>query len=59
MITKRSLQKRLETRRQDLLKLDKAYVNFVIGDAEYNEKRPILLGRIEELEDILCLTAKI
>lgn len=58
MITKFSLKARLIERRRELDALDRAYVNFVIGDEEYDKKRPILVGKIEELEDILCLTVK-
>lgn len=58
MITKFSLKARLNERRRELDALDRAYVNFVIGDEEYDKKRPILVGKIEELEDILCLTVK-
>lgn len=58
MITKRSIKNRLDWRKRQLEKLDKAYVNYVIGDKEYNEKRPLLIGRIAELEDLLCRTKK-
>lgn len=57
-MTKRALKNRLEWRKRELEKLDKSYVNFNIGDNEYNEKRPILLGRIAELEDLICHTNK-
>ena len=58
MTTKRKLNARLLDRKRELDKLEMAYVNFVIGDKEYEEKRPILIGRIKELEDLLCLTDK-
>ena len=58
MITKRALRNRLDWRKRELEKLDKAYLNWVIGDEEYNAKRPLLLGRIAELEDLLCRTNK-
>ena len=58
MITHFAIKRRLEKRKQDLDKLDRAYVNWAIGDEEYNQKRPMLLGQIEELEDILCMDKK-
>lgn len=58
MITKWALKIRLELRKRELDNLDKAYMNWNIGDKEYETKRPILLGRIEELEDLCHINKK-
>ena len=56
MIRNKTLLERLRVRRQELNSLDKAYCNYVIGDKQYNEERPILLGKIAELEDLCHIT---
>ena len=58
MITKKALKIRLEQRKKDLNNLDRAYMNWVIGDTQYNEERPVLLGRIAELEDLCHIKTK-
>ena len=52
MISIFRLLKHLDARKKELDNLDRAYMNWVIGDEEYNKKRPILLGRVLELEDL-------
>lgn len=52
MITRFHLRAVLSARKTELDNLDRAYMNWVIGDEEYNKKRPILLGRVLELEDL-------
>lgn len=52
MITRFQLNVRLKARRKELDNLDRAYMNWVIGDEEYQTKRPILLGKVLELEDL-------
>ena len=52
MVTHFYLRLRLGQRKKELDNLDRAYMNWVIGDDEYNTKRPILLGKVLELEDL-------
>ena len=52
MITRKTLKQRLDLRKQQLNQLDKAYCSYSIGESQYEKERPILLGRIEELEDL-------
>ena len=52
MIRNSTLKSRLERRKQELNQLDKSYCLYIIGDKQYEEERPILLGRIAELEDL-------
>lgn len=56
MIRQKTLLERLRVRKQELNQLDKAYCSYVIGDKQYNEERPILLGKIAELEDLCHIT---
>ena len=58
MITKRKLIERLNERKSELNKLDKAYCDFRIGDSQYQNERPILLGQIKELEDLCRINKK-
>lgn len=52
MVTRFYLKARLQARRRELDNLDRAYMNWAIGDDEYKEKRPVLLGKVLELEDL-------
>lgn len=58
MVTKRFLLTLLNKRKSELANLDRAYMLWNIGDKEYEEKRPILLGRIEELEELCRIKEK-
>lgn len=53
MIRKKTINAILMDKKRELDKLDKTYVNYLIGDKEYGEKRPKLLGKIEQLEELL------
>lgn len=54
MITKRRLKKEKERIENQLDRLEERYCNFAIGDKEYEERRPILIGRLMEVNDLLC-----